>query len=909
MQTFLDEVAEAIFSSPYELSRVKVILPSIRATTFLYEALKKVIDQPVIAPRLVNIESFISELSGLERMPTSEVLFHFYEVYQQITPEEERESLTQFMSWAPGLINEFNEIDAHAVDSKSIFEFLVNLKNIEHWGTAESSSASQKHLAFTKRLRKYHQHLYAHLLEQQKGYQGMQLREALQNIEFYTAATTQHHFFVGFNALNKTEENIIQELMAAERAIVLWDIDHAYFADPQHTAGHFIRGYFNQWNVLKNSSKPSFPKHFEKDKEIEIIGVPKNIAQAKTAAERLTSYSKENPNTKSVIVLGDEQLLIPTISGVATSQNDWNVTMGYPVKESNAAAFFQSFLKFHIKYPTVDQIDFPALEAVLSLSFCKEIFEGQQHPIKKEMAHYKNQKTFYLSRSEVIKQSSVATLFFAVPEPTQQFVERLSQICTLFITYHEAQNNDTTLEIYFYKAILAVIHKMRDWTRRFPFFKHISDVALLFDTLLKEQRVDFSGSALSSCQIMGLLETRLLDFDNVIITNVNEGILPGGKQTATSIPFDVRRKFGLPTFLEKDHLFAYHFFRILQRAKKITLIYNNSLEGLNAAEKSRFLHWLTFFSPPNHKISYPSLSLPSPNVQNSLKTVAKTEEVMEALKRLSEKGFSPSSLLQYIRNPYQFYVERLLHIKPVKAVEQSLSALDKGTLMHAVLEKLYLPYTDKFLKTEDFDQMLSLLETTLEEGYDEIYGKGHQRKGKNFILYKILLEILENFIKKERQSVLEGNEIKILGLEITFEKQLNFPNLNFPIQLQGTVDRIDLFNNQFRIIDYKTGAVNKADLAMDDWDVLQNDPKKSALFQVLIYAYALNDRFDSTHGIMGVVPLRTLDNSFLPASFKKTKRSSEPLLISENLLQNIENQLHKLITEIFDASIPFTEKP
>ena len=170
----------------------------------MYEALKKVIDQPVIAPRLVNIESFISELSGLERMPTSEVLFHFYEVYQQITPEEERESLTQFMSWAPGLINEFNEIDAHAVDSKSIFEFLVNLKNIEHWGTAESSSASQKHLAFTKRLRKYHQHLYAHLLEQQKGYQGMQLREALQNIEFYTAATTQHHFFVGFNAFNKT---------------------------------------------------------------------------------------------------------------------------------------------------------------------------------------------------------------------------------------------------------------------------------------------------------------------------------------------------------------------------------------------------------------------------------------------------------------------------------------------------------------------------------------------------------------------------------------------------------------------------------------------------------------------------------------------------------------------------------
>ena len=140
MQTFLDEVAEAIFSSPYELSRVKVILPSIRATTFLYEALKKVIDQPVIAPRLVNIESFISELSGLERMPTSEVLFHFYEVYQQITPEEERESLTQFMSWAPGLINEFNEIDAHAVDSKSIFEIIKYINKCPYEKTGKSGS-------------------------------------------------------------------------------------------------------------------------------------------------------------------------------------------------------------------------------------------------------------------------------------------------------------------------------------------------------------------------------------------------------------------------------------------------------------------------------------------------------------------------------------------------------------------------------------------------------------------------------------------------------------------------------------------------------------------------------------------------------------------------------------------------
>ena len=214
----------------------------------------------------------------------------------------------------------------------------------------------------------------------------------------------------------------------------------------------------------------------------------------------------------------------------------------------------------------------------------------------------------------------------------------------------------------------------------------LEDVKMVFQLMVQQETLDFSGDALSKLQIMGVLETRLLDYDNVIITNVNEGILPFGKTPFSVIPFDVRRKFEMNTFIEQDHLYAYHFFRLLQRAKNIYLLYNATPEGLFSGEKSRFLVQLEYFKSPKHKLSFKQIDYPLSVQKTSHKKAIKTSAVLKQLDEIAIQGFSPSSIGQYIRNPYLFYEQRMLKIKPLEANENDLSAQDKGTIMHKVLE-------------------------------------------------------------------------------------------------------------------------------------------------------------------------------------------------------------------------------
>ena len=237
---------------------------------------------------------------------------------------------------------------------------------------------------------------------------------------------------------------------------------------------------------------------------------------------------------------------------------------------------------------------------------------------------------------------------------------------------------------------------------------------MVFDFLIQQETFDFKGDPLNGIQIMGVLETRLLDFDNVIITNLNEGILPNGKTPFSWIPFDVRKKFEMNTFIEQDHLYAYHFYRLLQRAKKVFLLYNASAEGLFSGERSRFLVQLEYFKEPQHQLKFKQAQLPFPELEDKPKTAYKTQAVLDHLEEIRRSGFSPSSLTQYIRNPLSFYEQRMLKIQPVHEISNQLSAMDKGTIMHKVLEILYQPYLSQDMKISNYDKMLELLSNTLD---------------------------------------------------------------------------------------------------------------------------------------------------------------------------------------------------
>ena len=244
MQTFLDDVAKIINASHDELNRVKIIVPSIRSITFLKESLKKQLNTPKIAPEIISIEHFIKELSGLDRISNVALLYTFFEVYLEHIPKAKQQTMDQFFNWAPTLIQEFSEIDSQLVDPNTLFEFMGALGEIEQWDSKEKENLIERHLDFQKEIPQLYKLLYQHLLNQQEGYAGMQLREAVRNLTFYTEQELPFHYFIGFNALTKGEETIIQELLATDIAEVIWDVDQEFFDDSFHGEGHFIRQYY-----------------------------------------------------------------------------------------------------------------------------------------------------------------------------------------------------------------------------------------------------------------------------------------------------------------------------------------------------------------------------------------------------------------------------------------------------------------------------------------------------------------------------------------------------------------------------------------------------------------------------------------------------------------------------------------
>ena len=902
MQTFLDDVAKKIIASQGEIDQVKIIVPSNRAINFLKEAFKRAIKTPLVAPEIYSVSQFIESLSGVQRLSKVDLLHVFYEVYKEQTPTNELEYFHQFFGWGASLLDEFNEIDAQLVNPKELFGFMKELSKLEAWGVQQKGALSKQHYKIQNQYFIYYRTLYKKLVQMGGGYAGLCLREAVQNLTFYMEQDLPKHFFVGFNALTKAEEAIVQELMAEGKAEIIWDLDHIFYEDANHSAGHFIRTYQKNWNVLKRRAKPQFPKHFSESKEIEIISTAKNGIQAKAAVQIARELNDETPQDSTVVVLGDENLLLPALSVLPEKEMPWNITMGYQLKDTALFGFFKRYFDLHDNLGT-SGFPFNELYEFSTNAASKLLFEDTRPRIDKWI---RNNMQEFISPEALCAMGDLESQVFAEFDNVDNFIQRLLKIAQTLKNKH-LKIKDESFQVQVCDRLLELFESLVERQIEFHFMNSLRDVKMIFESLAGEETFDFTGDPFHGVQIMGLLETRLLDFDNVVITNVNEGILPLGKSSFSWIPFDVRKKFGMNTFVEQDHLYAYHFFRLLQRAKKVFLLYNASAEGLFSGERSRFLIQLEYFKLPTHKLKFNQVALPIPKLNNKQRKIVKTNSILSHLEQIGQEGFSPSSLTQYIRDPYAFYEQRMLKIQPPMDINEFLSPREKGTIMHEVLEQLYQPYLSQTMKELHYDKMLEILPNTLANVFGLAKGKG-LKTGKNRLVYQIIEAVIKQFLISEKEQVQQGNQIQIIALEKEFSKSINVKTIGRNINFKGTVDRIDRYNGTLRFVDYKTGSIMSTDLAFYDWEELRTLPKKNALFQVLLYAYLLKTDFNDEDRIAGVIPLKTFKNDFLAIHQKENTRKKHLLQIGNEALSAFENELFELLKEIFDPELPFEEK-
>ncbi|RZV58155.1 MAG: PD-(D/E)XK nuclease family protein, partial [Flavobacteriaceae bacterium] len=696
VESFVDEVLKDILSKELDISQQVFILPSKRAGAFLKHSLSQLTEKTIFSPEILSIEQYIENVSLLKTISNTELLFEFYQVYKENTPKDQLHDFDSYCKWAQVMVQDFNEVDRYLVPPDKIFNYLSAIKEVDHWSvSAEKTELISNYLSFWKKLPLYYTELTKRLIDKGTAYQGLMYREAVNKLELYLQLHSKERFvFLGFNALNTAEQKIIQELLHQDVAQIYWDIDH-YFVDSSfHDAGLFTRRYKHWPYFQKNEFKWECDSYRSK-KNIKTIGVPKKVSQAKYVGELLSQLNSSHKNLlNTAVVLGDETLLTPLLNSIPEEIGPVNVTMGLSLKDIPLASLFELLFRIH-KVPDQANLYYkhvlsltsnPFISQILNINETENIAEVHQIISKNNITYIglDQLKSNFPSNTELID-----LLFSSWNGDSLFAIKNCKEIIRHIKNCLSDKREENQLALEHLYRFMQVFNQVEVVISEYEHVKDVKSLYSLYKELLASENLDFQGEPLKGLQILGVLESRVIDFETVIITSVNEGILPSGKSHNSFIPYDVKMEYGLPTYKEKDAVYTYHFYHLLQRAKNIYILYNTEVDAMNGGEKSRFIAQLE--AEKIHEIEDVIITPQVRHIDNRLKSINKTDDIIDHLKDLAKKGFSPSALTSYIRNPLDFYFNKVLQINSFDDIEETVATNTFGTIIHNSLEELYKP--------------------------------------------------------------------------------------------------------------------------------------------------------------------------------------------------------------------------
>jgi ATP-dependent helicase/nuclease subunit B len=940
MATFLQQVAQSIMEKHQdELDKVCLVTPNRRAALFLSRHFSSLATRPMWAPDVTGMEEFVCRITGLTISDPVNLLIEFYSVYSEIEGDQS-ESLEEFLKWAPVLLRDFNDIDAHVPEPEKLFANVVDVKNIESWNPDGSppSEFQLKYIRFFERIKGYHTELGKHLKKNGVVYLGLAYRMAAEILKAEnTELPWKKIYFTGFNALNQAEETIIRTLTKKGTAGTYWDADKYYLNNPNHEAGIFLRKYLK----LEDTGQVNFiGDHFSiKPKKIQVYGVAKNVNQAKLAGNILATFpGHEIDDHNTAVVLANEELLLPMLNSIPSNVEKLNVTMGYPLRKTNFYSFLDAVFQLHITTHRMNTVR----DGDGTVFYHKDVIRILMHPLMSLLcdndtpgpanmpAKIATTKRPFLTFSAIGSFSENSDWFkerfgfLFMPlayDPTlaintfNELVEILDGSFRNRITdkVRETISPSWVVDFESLYPVGQILRKLNELIGQNHVIRDIRMLYMLFQAMARETKLPLSGEPLSGLQVMGMLETRNLDFKNLVILSANEDILPAAKSANTLIPFDIKARFGIPVYREKDAIYAYHFYRLLQRAENIHIIYNTQARDLGSSEKSRFITQLQMEMPgwnPEIRIIEQIIALPSAidEFDHEIK-ITKSPAILQKLEEINEKGFSPSTLNHYIMCSLLFYFRHIAGISESEELEETMEARTLGIVIHETLEQLYqgAGLQGKAIKPEHSDWMLENLEKVMNDCFKRNYSEGDISTGKNLLLYKVAARYLKNFLVFEKENLKKAFENGTSLIYMTSEEQLK-AHLNFSIngklkeiRFRGFADRIDRLDEIVRVIDYKTGRVAKEELKVKEWPEIIENPNMAKSFQLMMYALLYKFSYPETGELSpGIYSLRTISSGLLTLTLPESKET-----ITNEALRNFKDELGKLMTAIFDIEKPF----
>ena len=904
MMAFLDKIADRLLNKfPVSMEGVAVVLPSKRAVVFLKHYLSQKIKQPIFLPDFYSIEEFTEKLSGLTVLDNISLQFKLYQSYIAFPPKK-IDSFDDFLSWSNVLLHDFNEIDRNLVDARSIYTNLKNVKELENWDVdnwslAEDNLSNMQHdyISFFEVMLDWYIHFNDSLLEEQTAYQGMAYKFAAKNIST-SEIKWNKVWFVGLNALTKSEQEIIDYLKKEDIARVFWDADNFYYDNPQHEAGSFLREQRQRWSEIDFNGVGNY---FNKIKEsFNVVACPKNITQAKVAAEVVKGFQVSDlDNSNTAIILADEALLFPMLHNLPSEIKKLNVTMGSPLKNTALFSLVEAIFKLQIH----------AIKYNRNAFYYKDIIAVIEHPYFSKITKISDGIAFmnFIKKSNIVfvTQRNIDTYFmssnaiklvfqlWSSVDDSLQTLNKLIEELKLPLVDKKGSIESEILAT-FYNAFTV----LKNLIEENNFEIELKTLQIIMQQLVAKESIPFKGEPLKGVQLMGILESRTLDFKNVIMLSVNEGKLPKGKSVNSFIPYDMKRHFKLPTYNESDAVYSYHFYRLLQRANNITLIYNSVTDDFGSGEKSRFITQLLSEYPGEiNELVYKGDDL---EISNVASITIKNEGLEKEIKAWAEKGVSPSALNKYTNCSLSFYYHYLAKIREDDQVEEYADSSTMGTAVHDALEKHYPigVLTEKIIK-----EITPTILREIEDNFIAALSKQGMQEGKNYLSLQIAQKLTKDFLKLEQRLIKEAtvnnNQIKLLSKEENLAYDIMVDGLNF--KLIGKADRVDFEGDILRIIDYKTGKVEEAEVAFIEYDELTSNNKKAKAFQLLMYAYLylkMNPNYMVMEVVAGNFAFKNLKSGLIKVSKKIGNRQKEVISIDANVMIEVEQQLEFILSQI-----------
>lgn len=887
---FIKNCINNILNNHSDLSKITIILPNKTTYPFFKKEFSKKINFGFL-PNFFLISEFTKKLSNLILIEKIPLWLYSYNIYKKIDPKEK---IDHFLKWIPIIIDDFNNILRSSEEPKKIIKFLSSEQRIKNWNLKLNLSfykIAKKDIFFYKKILIFYEILNKELFKTSQALEEMIPRIAYSNIIKNSHQIKSFYYFIGFNSLSIFEYKIIQYLIKIRKADIIIDADMYYLYDKNQESGFFLRSILN-WKEI-NIKKINFIKNnFSKKKKIKEYPLGNSIMNAKIIYNILEKIEeKEYKNTG--LILCDNNLILSTLQSIPKKINQINLNVSFSLHSLSITHFFIFFFEIKLKYKklNIKGLYFNDLCELLNNNIFNNKFKNQ---ITLFFNYLTKKKIFIVDNKLIINffKNSPINILFKNYTNSLSLIKEIQNFINYMITYNK--NNIINYQILIiYKNIFIKFYQIIKNEKN---IRNIKTLYLIFKLLIKEEKNNFTNKFIDNAiYITDFFNSQLLNFKNLIILSVNDSILDKKNNANNSfIPFSVKDKFNINNFLNKESNISYYFYRLIQNAKNIHLVYEIS----DTEEKSRLIEQLDLES--KHQITSINYEFKQKSNLKKIISIKKTKYIQNQILNWLSNGVSASALQKYIINPIDFYKTYILKINEIKNINTEISSKDFGFFIHKFLERIYKNYIGKELKIIDFISINKYINKYFLEFYKNL-NINLIKFGFNYLEFQFFKKTIFKIINFDKQLVESGSILKILYLE----KKIKINYLikkNILIKFKGSIDRIDILNGVPRIIDYKS----KSNIS---YEIEQKNIDKSTIYniQMIIYSFYVLKKFKFKKIKFGIWSFIEANEGVKFFNYKIDQNNKNEILKCKDFEYEI-NKVKDIILEILDYKIPFLEK-